>query len=226
MINPRQHTLQSRHNRSSPLTHFVCVIITSVWLQGAIITSNLFWLMMAKFWLILPSFTWALQGFVKLLQSQCQCGSSFIVLLFLYHTFTPPLFSTVLCPSVVQGMVVNDEMDGWACPPLVPWEGGGDSGRSYFSLLIIKADPLDQWAWHSTHSAIPRHLSEDLIIHEHLKSFQFIKHLSSNSHVGSMKNVVTHCFIRVNRVHIIFYLKISVLTGLEALLWLLHFSTL
>lgn len=42
------------------------------------------------------------------------------------------------------------------------------------------------------------HLSLDLIIHEHLKSFQFIKELSSYSHAGNMKNMVRHGFINVS----------------------------
>lgn len=54
----------------------------------------------------------------------------------------------VLCLGTVEG----SEWD--LCehiPSLYLW---GDSGRSYFSLLIIQADPLVQWAWQSAHSAL------------------------------------------------------------------------
>lgn len=70
-----------------------------------------------------------------------------------------------------------------------------NTGRSSWSAALARR-PL--------HSA--RHLSKDLIIHEHLKSFQFIKHLSSKSHVGSMRNLVLHCSIKVSRVaHLFFF---------------------
>lgn len=139
MINLRQHTLQSRHNRSSPLTHFVCVIITFVCLQGAIITSNLLWLMMAKFWLILPSFTGVLQGFVKLLQLQCQCSFSFIVLLFLHHTFQT-IFA-VLCPSCSTGHG-GEWWDGWVgTPPACASRGG------FWEVLFLIADYTGRSSW-------------------------------------------------------------------------------
>lgn len=87
-----------------------------------------------------------------------------------------------------------------------------NTGRSSWSVSLAQR-PL----------CSPRRLSEDLIIHERLKSFQFIKHLSSNSHVGSMKNTVLYCFIKVNRLHIIFFLSegiLSTLVGLEMHTWL------
>lgn len=78
---------------------------------------------------------------------------------------------------------------------------------------IIQAyRPLDQGSWQRSHPAFLFHLSEDLIIHEQLKSFQFIRLLSCDSHVGSMKNMVMHGFIKVNRLHIVFHLEAFQLT--------------
>lgn len=72
----------------------------------------------------------------------------------------------------------------------------GDSGRSF----LLLADNAGRSSWSASLAqrqlCSPRHLSEDLIIHEHLKSFQFIKHLSSNSHDESMKNTVFTLFYK------------------------------
>lgn len=96
------------------------------------------------------------------------------------------------CGAVpLHGMV---DGGGWnLCehvPSLCIWGGfweADNTGRSSWSVSLAQR-PLCC-------------LSEDLIIHEHLKSFQFIKHLSSKSHVGSVENMVLHCFIKVNMRH-------------------------
>lgn len=89
------------------------------------------------------------------------------------------------------------------------WSLCGRPSGGFWEVLFLLADNTGRSSWSVSLAqsplCSPRHLSEGLIIHEHLKSFQFIKHLSSNSPVGSMKNMVLHCFLRLNRPGIIFF---------------------
>lgn len=83
--------------------------------------------------------------------------------------------------------------------------GGGGTLRAHLFLTIIQAEPLVQRAWQGAHSALA-FISEDLIIHEHLKSFQFIKHLSSKIPCWKHEKYALYNVVKVNRLHIIYFL--------------------
>lgn len=122
-----------------------------------------------------------------------------------------PPFSPNNCRSFCGALPFPGTVDGgkWSlCGHVSSLYLWGDSGRSF----LLLADNAGRSSWSASLAqrplCSPRHLSEDLIIHEHLKSFQFIKHLSSNSHDESVKNTVLTLFYKSQQTaRRFFYLK-------------------
>lgn len=141
----------------------------------------------------------------------------------LTHTLYVQLFLNFICDAVPYHATVY--CGEWRhVLSLYLWWGG------FWEVLFLLADDTGRSSWSVSLARCPlrspRHLSEDLIIHEHSKSFQLIKHLSF-PRLEAWK-IWLIIVIRVIRLLIIVLPEgiLSILAGLEILTWLDDFSRL
>lgn len=183
MIDLRRHTLQSRHHYPSPLTHFVCLIITWVLLEGASITYNCYhWLTMAQF--IVPAFTlcnWSAAGYCK----------AFAVVVWLYSTtfiFLRLILSFTNCTGATGLSYAVKGQSQWN--PVL-WYCNDSHGQIQLKACMSHLLRLESWLGSTLkHLQLDWSLAQTDLKHERLGA-----HFLPNISTGSLRGLHEVCLL-------------------------------